>query len=266
MVLNAFWDSFNGEAERIWAYVHKMAELDLQNHGAGSSLDEVNAHRFLEQLSETLTVLAMRDRLRATGALSPTERPKVVPLTHYLLFKFGVDWHVLVNSHGDNSEELQKAQRLLDEAQRQADIARTNEAPFKRAQQEVEVAVSEVRAQEEARNRKTEELNLVIKSSQGASVKQGKAKNELAQHLAEDPLPLRKAKITLEAALKRAEKARAPFEAATRAAEEALEQAEAYLEDVKSRPGSPHGRIWWMEREIAEQRKYLPTSKGGHAK
>ena len=57
------------------------------------------------------------------------------------------------------------------------------------------------------------------------------------------------------------------------AAEEALEEtrrrveeAEAYLEEVKSRPGSPHGQIWWMQRELTEQKKYLPSSKGGITK
>jgi hypothetical protein len=239
----------------------KNGELDIQNHGAGTALDEVNAHRFLESLSETLTVLAMREKLRRTGALGPTERPKLVPLTHYLLFKYDADWHVLVNSAGDNSEELRMAQQMLDEADRQARIARENEAPFKRAQLEVEAAVAEVKAQEDARNNKIAELQ--AKSTQGGAVSQNKAKNELAQVLAEDPLPLRKAKITLEAALKKAEKARAPFEAATRAAEEALDQASAYLEEVKKRPGSPHGRIWWMQREVEEQKKYLPTSRGG---
>ena len=39
-------------------------------------------------------------------------------------------------------------------------------------------------------------------------VSRNKAKNELAQHLGEDPLPLRKAKITAEAAVKRAERAK----------------------------------------------------------
>jgi len=118
------------------------------------------------------------------------------------------------------------------------------------------------------------------KSSQGSVVQQNKAKAELAQHLAEDPLPLRKAKITLEAARKKAEKARAPFEAATKAAEAArasaeaaldetrarVAEAEAYLQEVKAKPGSPHGAIWWMERELQEQKKYLPTSRGGIAK
>jgi len=255
--------------------VHKCAELDLQRHGDGCALDEVNAHRFLELLGETLTVMAMRERLRKTGALSPTERPKLVPITHYLLFKYEVNWHTLVNSAGDNSKELEKAQRLLDEvmaafaeAELQANNARREEAPFKAAQEEVDAALAEVKAQEDYRNRRTEELQR--KSQGGGVVQQNKAKNELAQHLAEDPLPLRKAKITLEAALKKAEKARAPFEAARKIAEEAEEEArrkvaeaEAYFEEVRSMPGTPHGGMWWIERELQEQKKYLPSSRGG---
>ncbi|KAL6051409.1 Merozoite surface protein 3a [Balamuthia mandrillaris] len=273
--LNAFWESFaSAEAEKLWGYVLKCGELDGKK-AEGNALDELNAHRFLEQIGETLTVVSLRDKLRSTGAIGQTERPKVVPLTHYLLFKYGVDWHTLVNSAGDNSEEIAKAQRMLDEvtaafqeAERQAEYARQQEAPFKAAQEEVDAALSEVNAQEEARNNRTAELER--KSKEGGVVQQNKAKAELAQHLAEDPLPLRKAKITLEAALKKAEKARAPFEEARRRAEEAadearrkVEEVEAYFEEVKSRPGSPHGRIWWMERELQEQKKYLPASKGG---
>ena len=158
------------------------------------------------------------------------------------------------------------------------------------------------------------------KSTEGGVVQQNKAKNELAQHLAEDPLPLRKAKITLEAALKKAEKARyaqlirsdqlilrlilipfkkirAPFEAARKIAEEAEEEArqkvaeaEAYFEEVRSKPGTPHGGnalpypypvsdlmlmhlllscyigMWWLERELHEKKKYMPTSRGGVTK
>jgi len=276
--LNAFFNQFQSEAENLWNYVHKFADLDLQNHGAGSSLDELNGHRFLEGLGETLTVLAMRDKLRTTGAIGQTERPRTVPLTHYILFKYGVDWHILVNSAGDNSEEIAKAQALLDEvsylfeeAERRAEDARREEAPFKAAQEEVDVALAEVKAQEDARNRLMEELTR--KSQSGGVVQANKAKNEIAQLLAEDPLPLRRAKITLEAALKKAEKARAPFEAATRIAEAAaeaarqkVEEAEAYLAEVKSRPGSPHGRIWWMERELHEKKKFMPASRGGIAK
>jgi len=260
--LNAYWESFGkNEAEKVWNYVLRFGEMDLQKHADGNGLDEVNAHRFLEIGGETLTVMAMRDKLRKTGAIGQTERPKVVPLVHYILWKYDVDWHKLVNSAEGNSEEMKKAQQLLDEAQRRAEAAREAEAPFKKAQEEVDAALRDVKNQEDERNSRTAELQQ--KSTQGGVVQQNKAKAELAQHLAEDPLPLRRALITLEAALKRAEKARAPFEAATNAAEEALAEAQAYLDELKKRPGSPYGRLWWMDRELAEQRKYLPSSRGG---
>jgi len=277
--LNAFWEQYSEEAEKTWEYVNKCAQLDPR-HADGCSLDEVTAHRFLELLGETLTVLSMRDKLRQTGALSQSERPKVVPLTHFLLYKHpDVEWTLLVNAHGDNSAEIAKAQQLLDqvsaafeEAERSAEFARQQEAPFKAAQEEVDAALADVKAQEETRDRKTQDLKRV--SEQGSTlVARSKAKNELAQHLAEDPLPLRRAKITLGAALKKAEKARAPFEAARKVAEEAaeearrkLEEAEAYLAEVKSRPGSPHGRIWFMERELHDKKRYMPSSKGGISK
>jgi len=107
--LNAYWNQFEQEAERVWGYVLKFADLDLQNRANGTGLDELNAHRFLESIQETLTVVSMRDALRKTGAISQTERPKLVPITHYLLHRFKVDWRVLVSSAGDNSVELAKA-------------------------------------------------------------------------------------------------------------------------------------------------------------
>jgi len=290
--LNAYWLDKSGEAERIWGYVQKFADLDLQNRQNGNSLDELNAHRFLEGIQETLTVVHMRDVLRKTGAIAQTERPKNVPITHYLLDRYKVDWKILVNTKGDNSAEIAEAQRLLDEvikafalaekntntARQKENEARIAEAPFKAALEELEAAVADVQRQEDQKNQKTTDLQR--KSSEGSIVQQNKAKAELAQHLAEDPLPLRKAKITLEAARKKAEKARAPFDAATKIAEAAraaaeasldaaqlrVAEAEAYLAEVKAKPGSPHGAIWWLERELAEQKKYLPTSRGGVAR
>jgi chromosome segregation ATPase len=287
--LNAFWDKYSGEAERCWEYVNLCAALDLQKNKDGSGLDEVNAHRLLEKLSETMTVMSMRDSLRKTGAISASDRPKLVPLTHYLLFKYEVDWKKLVNTKGDNSAEMKEAQVKLDavtaafatsdekaKIARKAEAeAREKEAPFKAAQEEQQAAMDEVKKQEDAYNNKTETLKR--QSEEGGVVAQNKAKNLLAQHLAEDPLPLRKAKVTLEAAVKKAEKARAPFEAATKEseaarakAEEALEEsrlrvqeAEDYLQEVKKKPGNPHGSIWFMERALEEQKKFLPERKGG---
>ena len=50
------------------------------------------------------------------------------------------------------------------------------------------------------------------------------------------------------------------------AAAERVKEAEAYLEEVKNLPGTPHGAIWWMERELHEAKAYMPTAKGGYSK
>lgn len=274
--LNAFWNSFaEKEAENIWTYVHHCNDLDLQDHEAGHQLDEMMAHRFLELIKSTLTVREMRDGLRAVGI----EKVKHVPLVNFLIFKYKVDWHVLVNaSQGDNQEEVAEAQRKLEQVQaafeqvqQTAKEAKIRDAEAKKAKAELEAALAELKAQEDAYNNRTKELER--KAEEGGVVSRNKAKAELAQHLATDPLPLRKAKIDQEAAVRKAERTAAEAAAARQAAEAALEaaqqrlaEAEAYLQEVRSKPGCAAGAIWWIDRELHEQRKYLPTSKGGISK
>merc|ERR1712137_1295961 len=89
----------------------------------------------------------------------------------------------------------------------------------KQAKAELEEALAALHAEEEAYN--TRKKTLEQKCEEGGVVSRNKAKAELSQLLAEDPLPLRRAKITQEAAVKKAEKTRAPFEAATKEAEAA---------------------------------------------
>merc|ERR1712137_58114 len=131
--LNCFWQDFaEKEAELVWQYVLKNAELDSDNHELGVALDEMKAHVFLEKFDETLTVREMREKLRSTGAIGESERPKTVPLTHYLLYKYNANWHTLVDEtlQGDNQEEIEKAEALLaqvQEAFRQSE-ARASEA------------------------------------------------------------------------------------------------------------------------------------------
>jgi chromosome segregation ATPase len=343
--LNAFWDSYQGEAEKLWAYVEKANEIDLEHHDQGSGLDELNAHRLLEIFDETLTVREMRTQLRSVGAIGEKERPKLVPLAHLLLARYKSDWHHFVNAPQGASEEIEKAQAQLDAckaafqesnekasqaaqalnaaqsaenaahaaaeaaAQREqaskaaaADLA-AKEEELRAAQAELDAALAEVKAQEDAYNAKTEELKR--KSEEGGVVSRNRAKNELAQHLAEDPLPLRRAKITAEAAAKRneravkaaaeakvaaeqatieagkareaaeaaaaqasaaraaSEQAKAAADAALAAAEAALVEAEKYLAEISATAGDGKGALWWIERELHEQRKYLPESKGG---
>ena len=288
--LNAFWNSFaEKEAENIWTYVHHCNDLDLQDHEAGHQLDEMMAHRFLELIKSTLTVREMREGLRAVGI----DKVKNVPLVNFLIFKFKVDWHKLVNaSQGDNQEEVEQAQTMLNEVMKaleavkatasaaaKAEVDAINaENAAKQAKAELEEALRALQAEEDAYNKKKAELEK--KSQEGGVVSRNKAANELAQLLAEDPLPLRRAKITQEAAVKKAEKTAKAAEEATAAAKQAkinadaavedavkrVAEAEAYLQEVKSKPGSAAGALWWIDRELHEQKKYLPVSKGGIAK
>ena len=277
--LNAFWSEYGERAEDFWGWAETIGKFDLQNGGNGTGVDELNAHRFLEHHQETMTVLEMRSALRKTGAIEASERPKLVPLIHFILVKFGVDWVKLVNaSQGDNQAEIREAQRRLDEVQKALDFARAREAealaaeaPFKAAQEEVEAALAEVHREEASYHGKIADAER--RSTEGGAVSMGRAKNELAQLKAEDPLPLRKAKITLEAAQKRAEKARAPFlvareaaEAARAAVEDRFAEAEAYLKEVSAKAGESKGQMWWLERILQEKRKFMPTSRGGTAR
>ena len=199
------------------------------------------------------------------------------------------------------------------ESRAAAEDLAAKEAELRAAQAELDAALAEVKAQEDAYNAKT--ADLTQKSEEGGVVSRNKAKNELAQHLAEDPLPLRRAKITAEAAAKRNERAlvaaaaarqvaehaateaaaarhaaeqaavqataarkaaeqarqasaqaKAAADAALAKAEASLAEAEAFLEEVKKTAGGGKGALWWIERELHEQRKYLPTSRGGIAK
>jgi len=314
--LNAFWRKFaEQEAEKIWNNVHLMAQLDTVKKAQGCAVDEFMAHHFLEKNEETLTVQKMREQLREVGI----EKIRLVPLVHYLIFKYKADWHYLVNAPQGNQEEIAKAQRLLEqvqdafeaarakedqaradeaaakaasaEAKRTAEEAKRAAAEAKAAQQELEAALEALKEQEDAYKRKTEELQR--RTEDGGLVARNKAKNELAQHLGEDPLPLRRAKITTEAATKKAERAAnaaaeaahaadESAKAAARAAEKAADarkaaeraveaaqakvaEAEAYLEEVKANPGG-EGSLWWIDRELHEAKAYMPTSKGGYKK
>ncbi len=281
--LNAFWDDFAGkEVENVWKYVHAFNELDLQKKEQGNELDELNAHRFLERFHETMTVISMREKLRSTGAIKEERGRKFVSITHYLLVKYNVDWHVLVNAPQGSKEEIEKATRVFQEVQaafKEAEArkeaataalkeATTREAEAKRseaeakqteaqakeretealakeaeakaregearaAQDELEAALNELKAVEEAHNNKTAQLQKA--SEEGGLVSRNKAKAELAQHLSADPLPLRRAKLTQEAAVNKAEKATKVAAEARAVAEQAAgeaSQARAHAEEA----------------------------------
>jgi chromosome segregation ATPase len=277
--LNAFWNDFaEKEANNIWTYQHKYTELDVTNKAEGTELDELSFHRFLEQINSTMTVAQCRNFLRDAG-VDMSKIAKYVSLVHYLTARYKSDWHKLVNaSQGDNQEELDHAQRLLDEVQelfrqceKSAAEAAQKEAELKQAEAEVTKSLQELKDQEDEFNNRTETLKR--QTQEGSTVQKSRASNELAQHLASDPLPLRRAKLNTEAAKRKAERAVKAAEEARQAADKAVEdarnkvaEAEAYLVEVSNKTGSAKGALWWMDKELQEAKKYLPQRRGGVAK
>jgi len=311
--MNAYWDEINADAELLWGFTHQFIDLDHEKGKEGCDLDEFNAHRFLEKLGETKTVKQMRDELREIDM----DFNKRMAIIEYFLWRYGKTVSDFVNKPqgGIDPEELAEAQRLLDEVQRAqqeciaaADNAKAREdsavasanearareqealdaeAPFKKAQEELNAAIAEMKAQEEAYQQKCAALKAKADDTNLGVVQRNKAANELAQLQSQDPLPLRQAKLTTEAAERKADKLRKPFKEARERAEAArheadrtaaeaiearkeadaavdecnrkYEEAEAYLKTVMSKAGVPHGQIWWLERELEEARKYMPT-------
>jgi len=252
--LNCFWNEIDEEiCEAVWGHCQNFIKIDEQGE-KGHDLDEFFSHKFLETLGETLTVLELRAKLREIDV----DQNKRMSVTEYLIFKYEKSVKNLVTRPqlGDQ-QELIDAQNLLDAAQAAMVELQSKLADLEKAEAENKAALDELKAQEDAYNGKIAELEQ--KSQEGGVVKRNRAKAELEQMKAEDPLPLRRAKINTEAAVRRLEKARKAAEEATAAAVKRFEEAEERLEELK-KAGSAEGAIWWMSRELEERKKYLPQS------
>jgi len=279
--LNGFWkDGAEQEAESIWKFAHKFFELDSKE---GTELDEFKAHKFLESLGETLTVIELREKLKKIDLNVDGK----MALLEYLAFKYTKPMAAVVDApQGDNTDEinlaqskveaaqnafsevqveLEKQQRDLEEqkqalerqrlAKSQAETAlaeqikKVNEAnrtleaqksaeeAVRKSEDELRIAVDDLKRQEDEYHSKIKALETEINDENTKSFNRSKAANLLAQLKNEDPMPLRKAKITQEAALRKVEKERKAAQAATAAASTAAgdaEKARKVAEDAKS--------------------------------
>ena len=101
--LNGYWEQHaQQEAENIWKIAHKFIELDPKK-GDGCELDEFLAHKFLESFGETLTVIALRERLRKID-LDCNGR---MALLEYLASKFDKSVQEIVAlPQGSNKEKV----------------------------------------------------------------------------------------------------------------------------------------------------------------
>jgi len=326
--LNAFWSEMKDKAETVWNFWIKMKDMDRQQFNAlcaagkasgeykeGSLLDEFWSHKFLETIGKTMTIVDFRNEFKKIDQNSD----KQMGMIEFLIweFKFTVA-DLMSRPQGGASEELERAQEMLREvetafkaAQDALDQAAKTEAEAKQRKEvavaaaeearkaadaaataaaEQQAAVDALKAQEAAYAAKTADLQA---KSEAGGVAGMRAKNELAQHLGEDPLPLRKAKLTAEAAAKKLDKANKAAQDTKDAAESAREKAEQaaalaesdrikaeeavaegqarftaaekYLEEQKAKgTGKTEGTFWWLDRELAEKKKFMP--KSGKAK
>ena len=76
-------------------------------------------------------------------------------------------------------------------------------AQLAKLEKELEAAIAELKREKEAYEKQCSDLQTKIDNPATSSMQKSKARNELAQLKAEDPLPLRRATITQEAALRK---------------------------------------------------------------
>jgi len=332
--LNGFWgDGVDGQtSNEVWVYVRKFVELSLlgpdRKGDEGGELDQFWSAKFLEDMDSAMPAIARKEAFRtidqdSNGKMSAIE---------YLIWKYKKGVKETVEApQGDNKEAIRKAQEALDavirqmadceakiEAQKKAKqhndkakqetdklkqendkaiaVLRSAEQELHKAEKELEVAIRDLKQQEDDYNEKCRTLEATSKDQSASIIQRNKAANELAQLKQENPLPLRKAKLTQEAALRKVQKqkkdtedARAVCESKGRELEKAIKElesaikeleraiqeleaaytkleqnmaeAQAELEKVKSRPGGGKGAIWWLQRELFELDGRLPKAK-----
>ena len=288
--LNGFWEEVKGDAENFWMYAELFAELD-----------EFWSHKFLERIGKTMTVIKMREEFRTIDV----DFNKKMSMTEFLGYTYHKTIQQIIDAPQGNNQELidaaqaqvdaaqaavdemvaklQVATQKADEAKAASDAAEAAAAPYRKAVAENEAALAELQAQEKAFADKKAALEKTKNDMSIGVVKRNKAANELDQLLAEDPLPLQRAKINQGATVRKmekaakaaeeakvkadqqaaaAEKAKAEAEAAVAEAEGKLQKAMDALAEAKRSGGDACGSIWWMERQIEEKKKYMPGYKG----
>jgi len=264
--LNAYWSEIQSKCEDIYVAWQKFLELDKQQWSAlpegkksetwveGNALDEFWSHKFLESIGKTLSVVEFRNEFKKIDA----NTDKKMGIVEFLLWEHKKSVKELMmrpQGSGDATEIIQ-AQKLLDEVTTAFSTADKKAKELEHAENELKKELTALKEQEDQYNNKTKELTA---KSEGSGVAAMRSKNELAQHLAEDPLPLRKAKLSTEAATKKAEKARAEQEKAVAECAKRLADAEAFLQKVMAQGTGPAlGSLWWIDRELREKKKYLP--------
>lgn len=195
--LNAYWSEHSEETQNVWDYVAAFGELDGKQGESGVSLDEFESARFLEKFGQAMTVIERRNALKEIDV----DTDNKMSLLEYVVWKYKLDIDTLMTRPQGTNEELKKAQQLLKEVQ------------------------------DEINNIENQKTKLEA-AAKGEGVKAKKANAELEMLLKADQLPLRKAVISAEAAVRKAQKSK----------------------DVQAQ-----GTLWWLNAELEEAKKYKPS-------
>ena len=101
---------------------------------------------------------------------------------------------------------MKEVQAMLDKVMAAVQKLKEEKAKLPELKAALEKAVAELEAEEAAYKKKCDDLQAKIDNPSTSGMQKAKANNELAQLKSEDPLPLRRAKITQEAALRKVQK------------------------------------------------------------
>jgi len=183
--LNAFWQECESLGEETKEQIYQWTQLFIlykQSKGEEFALDEFEAHKLWEKIGQTLTVIAMREKLRTVDL----DGDGKMSMFEFLLCNEMFEGNPCFNVH----ELLTRPQG-------------TNESLIKAMK-----ALDDLKAIEDAANKKKLKLETALAKATEANqtVKMNRAKNELAQHEARDMTPYNRQLITAEAAVRKAQR------------------------------------------------------------
>jgi type II secretory ATPase GspE/PulE/Tfp pilus assembly ATPase PilB-like protein len=216
--LNGTWSEHQKDAEKVWQYYQQIVKLDAKKED-GCDLDEFYAHKFLENVSEPMTAIELREVLKKIDL----NEDHHMSFIEFLVYKFKVDVRSLLSrpqEHNNDNETFKiKLAHIVDD--------------IEKAKQGLDAVKKEMKKLE------AEKKDLEDKAKQDG-VKGGLAKTLLNEFLSKDHSEFHIAVLHAEAAVRKAKKA---FE------DEASKLKNEYF---------TQGNIWWMERELEEIKKYKP--------
>jgi len=240
--------------EEVFQSFLMMVEIDPK-HSKGSSLDQWQSHRFLEKMGSTVTWTAFEDMFKTLDV----EYNKKLSLTEYYLFKFGKE-----AGREDEIKKLVNASQAIVKGLEEAEenLAQAMDA-HEKAKEELAKVIKlqlEIAAFKKRYDAITADFEKKI-SEATSMVKKNKYKSELGDHLSGararrkkitelDPDKLNQLEIDMGAAVRKGK-------AAAKLVRKKFKAAKAQVEKIKEAGKSGAGLLWWLDRNLQEEEKYM---------